>query len=66
MAGSLVHGVHDEHDGEGEAERHLKVRLVEEEGQLGDDEQRQRRQVRVGHVVHDHAAKRDLHRKVLH
>ena len=48
---SLVHCVHDEHDRQDENDGPLKLWLVEEEGDLDDDQQAQHREVRVGQVV---------------
>ena len=36
---ALVHGVHDEHDGQGKSDGKLVLALVEEKGHLCDDKQ---------------------------
>ena len=39
LVDALVHGVHDEHDGQGKSDGKLVLALVEEKGHLRDDKQ---------------------------
>ena len=50
---ALVQRVHDQHDGEGQADGHLGLVVIKEERQLRDDQQADGRQVGVGQVVRE-------------
>jgi len=49
--GHLVHCVHDQHCGQGEANGHLKLCFFAEQGDLDNDQQGQGCQVGVGQMV---------------